>query len=303
MQEITVFTPTYNRAETLKLAYISLKKQKSKNFKWLIVDDGSKDNTEEIVNIWKKEKIIEIQYIKKQNGGKHTAYNIALKNCMTNYMLVLDSDDILIENAICDLENYLKTLNMDGIWGIVGPKILKKDINYKQIEKKSIETKLAYIYKKYRGETYILLNLKIVKKCPFPIFDNEKLVPEDAIYNQLDSKYNIYWINDNIYIYEYREDGYTKAGVKNIINNCNGVFYANYIKAKISKYSVIEKGKAYARCKVLKKIFGENINQQINNREIKISIKIIGNIFYPLFLYHYNKMIKNKSNIKINYER
>ena len=64
MIDITIFTPTYNRKETLKLAYLSLKKQTTKNFKWLIIDDGSKDNTEKIVNNWKDEGVIRIEYIK-----------------------------------------------------------------------------------------------------------------------------------------------------------------------------------------------------------------------------------------------
>ena len=292
MQNITIFTPTYNRAETLKLAYSSLKNQNLKNFKWLIIDDGSTDNTEKLVTEWKKEKRIEIKYIKKENGGKHTAYNLALEHCDTDYMLVLDSDDYLIENAIDSLESYINSIDMDKIWGIVGPKILKRDINEKVNLQTIKKTKLAYVYKRYKGETYILLNLKYAKRYYFPIFDNEKLVPEDVVYNQLDLNYDIYWINDNIYVYEYRDDGYTQAGADNIINNCNGFFYANYIKAKISKYSFIEKAKAYARCKVLKKIFKEKVRQEINSKEFKISIRIIGSIVYPFFFDHYNKKLK-----------
>lgn len=294
MIDITIFTPTYNRKETLKLAYLSLKKQTTKNFKWLIIDDGSKDNTEKIVNNWKDEGVIRIEYIKKENGGKHTAYNLALKHCNTEYMLVLDSDDYLTENAIYDLENYVHNVDMDRIWGIVGPKILKKDLENKIMIQKPTKTKLAYVYKKYRGETYILLNLKITKNYLYPVFENEKLVPEDVLYNQLDLKYNIYWINNKIYIYEYRQDGYTNSGVDNIINSCNGVYYANYVKAKMSKYSLIEKAKAFARCKVLKKIFNEKIKKQMNLKDVEIITRIIGNIFYPIFFYHYKKMFKKR---------
>ena len=292
MKDITIFTPTYNRAETLKLVYLSLKNQNLKNFKWLIIDDGSTDNTEKLVTKWEKEEKIEIKYIKKENGGKHTAYNLALEYCDTDYMMILDSDDYLTKNAIDSLESYINSINMDKIWGIVGPRIKKRDINEKVNFKTIKKTKLAYVYKRYKGETYILLNLKYAKRYYFPTFGNEKLVPEDVVYNQLDLNYDIYWINDHIYIYEYRDDGYTKAGTNNIINNCNGFFYANYVKAKISKYSAIEKAKAYARCKVYKKIFKEKVRQEINSKEFKISIRIIGNIVYPVFLYHYNKKIE-----------
>lgn len=82
MKTLTIFTPTYNRGYILGNAYESLKKQTNKDFIWLIVDDGSTDNTEDIVEKWIEENTIEIRYIKKENGGKHTAYNVA---CVSRY--------------------------------------------------------------------------------------------------------------------------------------------------------------------------------------------------------------------------
>lgn len=99
--QITVFTPAYNRAHTLPRTYESLKKQGNKNFIWLIVDDGSTDNTKELVDKWiSEEKGFTIQYIYKENGGMHTAHNIAYQNITTELNVCIDSDDCLAENAI-----------------------------------------------------------------------------------------------------------------------------------------------------------------------------------------------------------
>ena len=73
---LTIFTPTYNRAHTLPRTYESLCRQNCKNFIWLIVDDGSADNTAELVRDWQsRANGFEIQYIYKENGGMHTLPN------------------------------------------------------------------------------------------------------------------------------------------------------------------------------------------------------------------------------------
>ena len=101
MPFLTVFTPAFNRANTLPRLYESLKKQSNKDFIWLIVDDGSSDNTAELINSWKQsEKEFEIRYVYKQNGGMHTAHNTAYENIDTELNICIDSDDMLAENAI-----------------------------------------------------------------------------------------------------------------------------------------------------------------------------------------------------------
>lgn len=96
MKTLTVFTPAYNRAHTLPRTYESLVKQDCKDFIWLIVDDGSSDNTKELVEEWqKKENGFEIRYIYKENGGMHTAHNVAYENIDTELNVCIDSDDEL----------------------------------------------------------------------------------------------------------------------------------------------------------------------------------------------------------------
>ncbi len=118
---ITVFTPTYNRKDTLKECYESLLKQRNKNFRWQIIDDGSTDGTEKLVDEWIGEKLIDIDYIKKRNGGKASAINFSLNNCDTLLWFCLDSDDYLFSDAIdIIVDNYKRIENNDDLCGMFG---------------------------------------------------------------------------------------------------------------------------------------------------------------------------------------
>ena len=88
--KLTIFTPTYNRAQTLPRLYDSLKRQTNKNFVWLIVDDGSEDNTKSLVDAWTEEKLMEIKYIYQQNSGKMQAHNCGVDNTETELFLCVD---------------------------------------------------------------------------------------------------------------------------------------------------------------------------------------------------------------------
>ena len=99
MPTITVFTPTYNRKDTLQRLYRSLCAQTVFDFEWLIVDDGSTDGTEAAAGSFSSA-LFPVRYIKKENGGKHTAYNLALQQATGTYFLCVDSDDLLVPDAM-----------------------------------------------------------------------------------------------------------------------------------------------------------------------------------------------------------
>lgn len=120
MQTLTVFTPAYNRAHTIGRTYKSLCSQKCKDFVWLIVDDGSTDNTAELVKDWiSKDNGFEIQYIYKENGGMHTAHNVAYRNIHTELNTCIDSDDALSENAVEKIINKWNQVKSRGYAGII----------------------------------------------------------------------------------------------------------------------------------------------------------------------------------------
>ena len=97
---LTIFTPAYNRAHTIGRTYESLCRQTSKDFCWLVVDDGSVDNTKELVINWIKENKIPIRYIYQQNQGMHGAHNTAYRNIDTELNTCIDSDDYMPDDAV-----------------------------------------------------------------------------------------------------------------------------------------------------------------------------------------------------------
>ena len=109
MTSLTIFTPTYNRAYTLPRLYKSLCQQTAQDFEWLVVDDGSTDETQMLFNTWLEEGKIPIRYITKENGGKPSAYNIAAKEAKGELFLCVDSDDYLVDNAVEKVLNNWET--------------------------------------------------------------------------------------------------------------------------------------------------------------------------------------------------
>lgn len=295
---ITIFTPTYNREKILNRAYESLKNQTNKNFVWLVIDDGSTDNTEKVIKKWKKENEIKIVYKKQKNMGKHIAHNRAIEECTTPYLLCLDSDDFLEKNMVEYLYKILNQNNMESVWGIVGPKREKrqKQIQWPQNVKYS---KMAYLYEKYKyqGETYILLNVNLLKNIEykFPKFGEEKMVVESVLYDRLDTLYDVILCEKPLYVYEYLENGYTKSGINNLINSTNGMAYANYIRAFESEYSFYRKVLSYARYNAIKQIFaGEKFKKYQSN----YVIRILGVMLSPIFMLNYKIKIRRRKNDK-----
>ena len=118
---LTVFTPAYNRAHTLHRCYESLCRQKCKQFKWLIIDDGSSDNTKELVESWIKEDSgFEIIYHYKENGGMHTAHNVAYENITTELNVCIDSDDCLAFDAAKKIIDTWDKVCNQGYAGLIG---------------------------------------------------------------------------------------------------------------------------------------------------------------------------------------
>ena len=103
---ITVFTPTYNRGYTLKKLYNSLKKQSDNDFEWLIIDDGSTDDTKSLVKDFIKENKVNIRYMYKKNEGKYKAINTAIDLAKGELFFIVDSDDWITEDSIETIKKY-----------------------------------------------------------------------------------------------------------------------------------------------------------------------------------------------------
>lgn len=221
---ITVFTPTYNREQLLVRLYLSLCKQKYKNFEWIIVDDGSIDQTENIINEFIFEnKIQKIRYFKQQNSGKHVAFNMAIEKARGELFICVDSDDYLIEDALAIIYQYYnKYRETNNICGLVFQKgySIEQRINKKYKDFEFIENYNNYIINnEFKGDKCEVFITNILKKYRFPIFANEKFLSEGFLYSKIGREYEYVFIDKIIYLCEYQETGLTKSGRRLRINN------------------------------------------------------------------------------------
>lgn len=237
--KITIFTPTYNRGYILNRCYESLCKQINNNFEWLIVDDGSIDNTEELVNNWIKANKIRIRYIKQENSGKHIAHNKGVLECNTDIFVCVDSDDYLTDNAIDTIyQNWNKVKTNSKLAGIIALRgnELREPISTRMPRHVS-QSSILDLYNKYKfkGDTMLIFRSEILKKYLFPVFEGEKFVTEAVIYDQISKEYKMILLDEVLYIGEYLEDGYSR-NIKSIHRkNPNG--YMFYLSSRIDNAS------------------------------------------------------------------
>lgn len=224
-QRITIFTPAYNRAHTLPRTYESLKKQKNKNFIWLIIDDGSTDNTKKLAEKWiNEEKEFVIEYIFKENGGMHTAHNTAYRHIHTELNVCIDSDDCLAEDAINKILKLWDSHNHEGIAGIIG---LDSDLNGniigRDLSNLSKTTLSGYYAKGGKGDKKLVYRTDVIKQYPeYPVFEGEKYVGLNYKYILIDQDFDLLVLNDVLCNVEYQEDGSSNSMWKQYYNNPKG---------------------------------------------------------------------------------
>ena len=210
MKLLTIFTPTYNRAYILPELYHSLCKEPSDNFIWLVVDDGSTDNTQELVENWQRENRIEIVYYKQENGGKMRAHNKGVELCTTPLFFCIDSDDQIAPGAIGKiLETHQALRDDEFLGGIAAKRLIINKLASKDLPDKKRST-LHNIYASgFKGDTSLVFKTDVLREFPFPEIEGEKFVTEGYVYDQIDQKYELLILNEYLMRCEYQEDGYT----------------------------------------------------------------------------------------------
>ena len=244
MATLTVFTPTYNRAYILQRCYESLVRQTSKDFIWLIIDDGSTDNTKSLVDQWIKEKNeFEIRYVYKENGGMHTGHNKAYELIDTKLNVCIDSDDFMPDNSVELIVDFWSKYGSNRYSGIVS---LDNDdkgniIGTKLPNKKSI--KLCDFYDMGgKGDKNLIYRTDIMRKCPpYPEFQGEKFVPLDYKYLLADQEYDLLILNEPTCTVEYMEDGSSRNMFRQYYKNPRGFSFMRkvhmiYDKKFINKF-------------------------------------------------------------------
>lgn len=218
MYRVTVFTPTYNRASLLLNAYESLKRQTCKDFEWLIVDDGSIDNTREVVESFKSENILNIIYVYQKNRGQYYAHNTALQYASSELFTFLDSDDTYLDNSIETLLFYYDQIKLDeqfvGVAGLKANKlgqIVGGDVDYDIIDCSIIDFRYKY---KYKGDRLEAFKTDVIKKFAFPIFDG-KYVPNALVWNRISHSLKVRYFSRVVEYYEWVGDSMSHSIIEN----------------------------------------------------------------------------------------
>ena len=219
MPFISILTPTYNRGKLLLPLYESLKNLTFEDFEWLIVDDGSEDDTEQYALSWIAHNIenaeFPICYIKKSNGGKHTAINRGVREANGELILILDSDDTLPSDSLATIAQYYEQCkgykDCAGVCGLMAhhdgqligtgfPKdpMYESALLFRYAEKGNVTGDLLEVYK-----------TSVMREFPFPEIENERFCPESLVWNRIANKYKLFCFNKVIYYRDYLEGGLT----------------------------------------------------------------------------------------------
>lgn len=239
MCSLSIITPTYNRAYKLSNLYESLCRQTVKEFEWLIVDDGSTDHTESLIDTFSKYAVFPVHYLKQDNGGKHRALNNAINHTNTPWIFVVDSDDFLPEHSVEIILSYISKIDADRVFaGICGYKAFPNgeivsgssrlidaiDANYVEFrEKLHIRGDMAEVYR-----------TSVLREYPFPEFDGEKFISEAVVWRRIAEKYQLRYFPKVIYQCEYLPDGLTSSIRRIHRNSPNGtmLYYSEILKDK-----------------------------------------------------------------------
>lgn len=288
---ITVFTPTYNRANFLPNLYKSLQDQNNKNFEWIIVDDGSVDCTEQLVSEWLNDNNdFNILYFKQKNSGKHIAINKGVQLSKSDWFFIVDSDDFLVSNAIDLIEKWVKSDLRNDCAGVSGTRINSKGV----IIGDSFKFDSVYLEcknnerKKYGllGDKAEVYKTSVLKSHPFPKFDNEVFLSECAVWDQLAAEgYSLRWYKNPLIVCDYLSNGLTSNEKKLEIENFQGFTYSTLVRLKVSK------GFDYYR--VLSQYIIRAANKKLSLYDISTLTK--SNIVTIFFLFCLIKVLKRNN--------
>lgn len=225
--QLTVFTPAYNRADLLPRCYESMKRQTNKNFIWMVIDDGSTDETRAIVDAWmQEEKEFEIQYYYKENGGLHTAYNEAIAHIDTELCVCIDSDDFMPDDAVERILTFWSEKGSEKVAGIVG---LDYDLENQMIgdrlpdqETVNLIDLLVGKYPIHNGDRTNVVRTELYKKfAPMKSFPGEKNFNPHYMHLQISQEYDFLVLNENLRYVEYQPTGMSNSMLKQYYNSPN----------------------------------------------------------------------------------
>ena len=234
--KISVITPTYNRAHLLERCYRSLCEQEFDEFEWIVVDDGSSDNTKEVVQSFLKENKIIVRYIYQLNSGKHVAHNSGIEVASGELSVCLDSDDYFTKNALLRAWTLWENASEKNI-GIIGKRgDAEENAICGEFPKGVQECSMYDLNNLYHfwGDTVLFFRTGLLKENKFPVFNEEKFIPETALYYILDKVGTMLIADEVMYIGEYQSDGLTSKYHKLLTNNPIGTTYTYFLSLQLA---------------------------------------------------------------------
>lgn len=220
----TVFTPTYNRGHLLERLYHSLCSQVFTDFEWLIVDDGSVDETWSIVDRFRQEKRFSIRYVHQENGGKHRAINTGVKKAEGELFFIADSDDCLPPEALLiSAQEYETVKNIANVGGIAGMdvnmatgQVIGSGLPCASICCNAIDIRLKH---HVTGDLKEIFRTEVLRKYPFPEIRGERFCPEQLVWFRIAQHYRLHYFCKPVYCVEYQEEGLTTGITKARMNS------------------------------------------------------------------------------------
>lgn len=239
MKTLTVFTPAYNRAYSIHLCYESLLRQTSKDFVWLVVDDGSTDQTVQLIKKWQSaDNGFEIKYIYKENGGMHTAHNTAYENIDTELNVCIDSDDYMTDDAVEKIVSFWRENASSKYAGIIALDSTKDgQIIGTLLDENLKETTLSGFYARGgKGDKKLVYRTDVMKKYPpYPVFEGEKYVSLAYKYSFADEEYTLLIMNEVLCVVEYMTDGSSTNMFNQYLKNPKGFAFIRKVDMQRAK--------------------------------------------------------------------
>lgn len=279
---LTVFTPTFNRANLLKNGYEALCRQTSRDFCWLIIDDGSTDNTKETVDKWIKEDKIPITYIYKENGGLHTGYNKAIELMSTELCVCIDSDDYMPDNAVEIIVNSWKKYNHKHLSGMVG---YDQTVDGVIMGGSMVEGDIVHYIqlksdKKYQADNKIVMRVDLLKSiAPQPSFNGEKNFNPIWMILKIDQLAPFVLLDKPLCIVNYQNDGMAANIIDQYFNSPNSFVELRRLYISLKYTSVGWKIRHHIH------LIAESIIAK------KSIFSVSPNMFFSLFLYPLGMML------------
>lgn len=283
---ITIFTPTYNRGYCLGKVYESLKLQKNKQFQWVLMDDGSSDNTEELVNGWIEDADFKLIYLKQENQGRFAAFNNASKYFEGELTTIVDSDDVLLPDAVEKILSKWDEIKNGAYCGLVAHyENATGGILGTEFPNKLESEKLSVLYDKYKvkGDKVLVFRTDILTLFKYPIYEGELFGGDSIVFNLCCDVAPLYIYPEKLIHLESQSDSITNNLLKYHLNSPNGMrekYNDNLRVEKYNKASIFKHAIGFIAFSYLTEKNWKYVWEISNNRPACLLMAIPGYLYY-----------------------